>query len=214
MNLDDLKYGNPPKVQIDKIKTDKAGVLKGAIKLGIVDDILSNHPFPSNSSNTAKLELEYLQRVTQNASKAEIEFCKIMENNHYEYFAKLGTTLGIDGLTKEIVDGWCDDVDPLTFYLKHKFNRPRPYQLAKELGIDLYPNILTDANSAAYPSGHTMDFLVILYNFGKLKPQLGKELNKIYNKVKNIREISGVHYPSDRKVSEIIFKDIIKNNLI
>ena len=103
------------------------------------------------------------------ASDKDKEFCKIMEEDHYSYFANLGTKLGIEGLTKEIVDGWCDKVDPLTFYLKHKFNRPRPYQLANELKIPIYPIILTDANSAAYPSGHTMDFLVIIYNFWKKK---------------------------------------------
>lgn len=214
MNLDDLKYGNPPIVQIEKIKNDEGGVLKKAIELGIVKDILNNHPFPANSSNETKSELEYLQKITSEATDEEKKFCKVMEENHYEYFAKFGTKLGIDGLSKEVVDGWCDLVDPLTFYLKHKFNRPRPYQLAKEMGIPLYPIILTDANSAAYPSGHTMDFLVILYNFGKLKPELIGKLNPIYEKVKHIREISGVHYPSDRIVSEKIFQMILKNGLI
>lgn len=214
MNLDDLRYGNPPSVQIEKIKKDEAGVLKNAIKLGIVDTILNEYPFPSNSSDETQEELEYLVELTNKASDKDKEFCKIMEEDHYSYFANLGTKLGIEGLTKEIVDGWCDEVDPLTFYLKHKFNRPRPYQLANELKIPLYPIILTDANSAAYPSGHTMDFLVILYNFGKMKPELVGQLLPIYDSVKNVREISGVHYPSDRKISEEIFKLIIEANLI
>jgi len=161
MNLDDLRYGNPPSVQIDKIKKDSAGVLKNAIKLGIVDTILNEYPFPSNSSDETQDELEYLVELTNK-----------------------------------------------------EFNRPRPYQLANELKIPLYPIILTDANSAAYPSGHTMDFLVILYNFGKMKPELVGQLLPIYNSVKKVREISGVHYPSDRKISEEIFKLIVEANLI
>jgi hypothetical protein len=214
MNLDDIKYGNPPTAQIKKIKSDKAGVLKGAIKMGIVDKIINEYPFPANSSDETQEELEYLLEVTNGATDEDRKFCKLIEEDHYTYFANLGTELGIEGLTKEIVDGWCDEVDPLTFYLKHKFNRPRPYQLANELKIPLYPIILTDANSAAYPSGHTMDFLVILYHFGKMKPDLVGKLLPIYENIKTIRETSGVHYPSDRKVSEEIFKLIVEAKLI
>ncbi len=214
MNLDDIKYGNPPIHQIKKIKSDKAGVLKRTIKMGIVDKIINEYPFPANSSDETQDELEYLLEVTNKATEEDRKFCKLIEEDHYTYFANMGTELGIEGLTKEIVDGWCDEVDPLTFYLKYKFNRPRPYQLANELKIPLYPIILTDANSAAYPSGHTMDFLVILYNFGKMKPELVGQLLPIYNSVKKVREISGVHYPSDRKISEEIFKLIVEANLI
>ena len=99
-------------------------------------------------------------------------------------------------------------------YLKDKFNRARPYQLAREMGLNLYPVIRTDANSASYPSGHSMDFLIILYHFGKLKPESIKILNNFYQKIKNVRELSGVHYPSDRKVSEYIFKQLVKNKLL
>ena len=103
MNLDDLRYGNPPSVQIEKIKKDEAGVLKNAIKLGIVDTILNEYPFPSNSPDETQEELEYLVELTNKASDKDKKFCKIMEEDHYSYFANLGTKLGIEGLTKELV---------------------------------------------------------------------------------------------------------------
>ena len=213
MNLDSIKFGNPPKEQDDKVKADRAGILKAAIEAGIIKDVLENHQFPANLSDETKNELEYLTKITKEADDEDIKFCYLIENNHYDFFVIVGNKLGLDVSKKEILK-WVGDIDPITFYLKDKFNRPRPYQLAKELGLDLHPITATDANSAAYPSGHTMDFLVILYHFGKMNPKLAEEIDEFYHEIKRARELSGLHYPSDRKVSEYIFKQLVKNNLI
>ncbi len=213
MNLDDIKYGNTNREQQDKIEKDRAGLLKSAMEVGIIKDVLENHPFPANSSDETKNELEYLTKITNEANKEDIRFCYLIENYHYDFFTIIAKKLELD-VTKEQILKWVGDIDPITFYLKDKFNRPRPYQLAKELGLELHPITATDANSAAYPSGHTMDFLVILYHFGKMKPELAGELDEFYHQIKRVRELSGLHYPSDRKNSEYIFKQLVKYKLI
>lgn len=212
-NLDNIKYGNPAKEHVLKVKIDVGGLLKKSLDLGIIKDVINNHPFPANSSQETKKEIEYLVSVTKNLSKDQKRFCELMETNHYDLLKIVAKKLGIS-VTKNQILKWVEDVDPITFYLKDKFNRARPYQLAKEMGLNLYPVIRTDANSASYPSGHSLDFLVILYHFAKLKPELVKTLNNFYQKIKNVRELSGVHYPSDKKVSEYIFKQLVKNNLL
>ena len=174
---------------------------------------MENHQFPTNSSDETKNELEYLTKITKEADDEDIKFCYLIENNHYDFFVIVGKKLGLD-VSKEEILKWVGDIDPITFYLKDKFNRPRPYQLAKELGLDLHPITATDANSAAYPSGHTMDFLVILYHFGKMNPKLAEQIDEFYHEIKRARELSGLHYPSDRKVSEYLFKQLVKHNLI
>jgi len=213
MNLDDIKYGNITKSHLEKVKADKAGLLKSSMELGIIKNIIENHPFPSNSSDETKNELRYLTELTEDADDEDVRFCQLMESHHYDMFVIVGKKLGLD-VSKEQILKWVRDVDPITFYLKHKFNRPRPHQLAKELDIPMYPLIVTDANSAAYPSGHTMDFLVILYHFGKMKPEIAEELDNYYHEIKRVRELSGLHYPSDRKISEYLFKQLVKNKLI
>jgi acid phosphatase (class A) len=213
MNLDDIKYGNPAFSHKKKVEADRANLLKSAMDFGIIDDVIKNHPFPANSSDETKKELEYLAKLMEKADEDDIRFCKLMETNHYDLFVIVAKKLGLDVDKKQILK-WVGDVDPITFYLKDKFNRPRPYQLAKALNIKLYPLVVTDADSAAYPSGHTMDFLIILYQFGKMKPELAGELADFYDEIKAVRELSGLHYPSDRKCSEHIFKQLIKYNLI
>jgi hypothetical protein len=213
MNLDSIKYGNSTKEQNDKVIADRAGILKAAIEAGIIKDVLENYTFPANSSDETRNELEYLTELVNDADTEDIKFCYLIENNHYDFFVIVGEKLGLD-VSKEEILKWVGDIDPITFYLKDKFNRPRPYQLAKELGLDLHPITATDANSAAYPSGHTLDFLVILYHFGKMKPEAAEEIDEFYHKIKRVRELSGLHYPSDRKISEYLFKQLIKYNLI
>jgi hypothetical protein len=213
MNLDDIKYGNPTKEQDNKVKADRAGILKSAMEVGIIKDVLENRPFPTNSSDETKNELEYLVELMEDADDDDIRFCELIESHHYDLFVVVGKKLGLD-VSKEQILKWVGDIDPITFYLKDKFNRPRPYQLANELGLDLHPITATDASSAAYPSGHTMDFLVILYHFGKMKPEAADEIDDFYHEIKRARELSGLHYPSDRKVSEYIFKQLVKHNLI
>lgn len=214
MNVNDIKYGNLRKSHFEKIKEDKAGLLAKALKAGIISDIIENYPPPLNSSEETRKELEYLKQITDSATEEDKKFCNIMESHHYKFFEKVARDLGMEGVTEDIIKGWCDDVDPITFYLKYKINRPRPFQLAYYLGIDLQQLIATNANSAAYPSGHTMDFLVILFRFSKLRPDLRQEFKKIYDRVKNVRQLSGVHYPSDKKVSEILFKKLVKAGII
>lgn len=213
MSLDDIKYGNTTREQNLKVKEDLSGIIKACEENGIIKDILENHPFPTNTSDETKNELEYLTKVTKEASEEDLNFCKLIETNHYDFFVIVAKKLGLN-VSKEEILKWVEDIDPVLFYLKDKFNRPRPYQLAKELNLPLYPITASDANSAAYPSGHTLDFLVILYHFGKKKPEAAEELDELYHKIKRVREISGLHYPSDRKISEYLFKELIKYKLI
>jgi hypothetical protein len=214
MNVDDIKYGNLRKSHFEKIKEDRAGMLSEALQKGVIKDILENHPFPLNSSEETKGELEYLKELTDSATEEDKKFCNMMEDHHYKFFEKVARDLGMEGLTEKIIKGWCTDVDPIIFYLKNKFNRPRPYQLANYVDVDLYPIISTDANSGAYPSGHTMDFLVILFRFSKLRPDLVDKFDEIYQRVENVRQLSGVHYPSDKKVSEILFNKLVKAGIL
>lgn len=214
MNVDDIKYGNLRKSHFEKIKEDRAGMLSEALQKGVIKDILENHPFPLNSSEETKGELEYLKELTDSATEEDKKFCNMMEDHHYKFFEKVARDLGMEELTEKIIKGWCTDVDPIIFYLKNKFNRPRPYQLANYVDVDLYPIISTDANSGAYPSGHTMDFLVILFRFSKLRPDLVDKFDEIYQRVENVRQLSGVHYPSDKKVSEILFNKLVKAGIL
>ena len=213
MNLDDIKYGNPAKEYKDAVEADKAGILKACMDKGIIKDIIENHPFPANSSDETRNELDYLVELMDDVDDEDFKFCYLLETHHYDFLAVVGRKLGLD-VDGKMVKELCSKTNPVLFYLKDVFDRPRPYQLAKELNLPIFPIIRTDANSAAYPSGHSLDFLVTLYHFGKMKPEAAEEIDEFYHEIKRVRELSGVHYPSDRKISEYLFKQLVKHNLI
>ena len=102
MNLDDIKYGNHAKEHEDVVKADKSGILKACIDNGIVKDILENHPFPLNSSDETRNELDYLVELTRDINDEDFKFCYLLEMHHYEFLAVAGRKLGLD-VTKEMV---------------------------------------------------------------------------------------------------------------
>ena len=104
--------------------------------------------------------------------------------------------------------------EPLVFHLKHIINRARPYQLAYEYDLPLYPLIHTDANSASYPSGHALTAFVMSEYYSRKYPELRKDLLEFGNKIADSREKMDIHYPSDTEVSRMISKVIWENNLL
>jgi hypothetical protein len=197
--IDSVKFGNQPEEYVKKIEKDKYGALKKAKDSGMIDEFIKKFPPPKNSSDT---------------TKKEQSMCFYMEHHHLDFFVKTAEKLGIKGIDRKKVNSWSDEVYPIVYFLKDYFNRPRPNELAGEYGIKLHPVTRTDANSAAYPSGHTMDFLVMIYQLMKLKPSSKKYFLDLYNKIKDVRELSGVHYPSDGDGSEELFKLMLKYKII
>jgi hypothetical protein len=214
MNIDNVRFGNQPKEYVDKIKNDKYGKLKKAKESGMLKEFIEKYPPPANSSDIVKNELKHLKKIVDNATKEQERLCFYMEHHHLDFFVKTAKKLGIDNVDRKQVNTWSDEIFPIIYYLKDYFNRPRPNELAREYDINLNPITRTDANSAAYPSGHAIDFLVIIYHLTKLKPEASKKLNEIYEDIKDVREISGVHFPSDRKGSENLFRLLVKYKII
>jgi hypothetical protein len=212
--IDSVKFGNQPEDYVRKIEKDKYGTLEKSKDSGMIDEFIKKFPPPKNSSDTTKKELEHLKKISDNVTEKEKSMCFYMEHHHLDFFVKTAEKLGIKGVDRKKVNSWADEAFPIVYYLKDHFNRPRPNELAGEYGIKLHPITRTDANSAAYPSGHTMDFLVMIYQLMKLKPSSRKYFVDLYNKIKDVRELSGVHYPSDGDGSEELFKLMLKYKII
>lgn len=213
MNLNDIRYGNPPIVHINAWQTGKGKeLLDKCEQLGLLDTILKMVP-PQNDSEETIQELVYLTELTQNATPEDVKLCKALEEQHYAFFSKYCEKFSISISVKELQE-MIVATDGLLHYVKNYFNRPRPYQLAYELKLPLYPIIETNANSASYPSGHSLDFLVMCHNIAKRHPEHADKMTALYERIKHIRELSGVHYPSDRTTSELIYKLLVENNLL
>ncbi len=105
MNLDDIKYGNTTREQEQKVREDRSGIIKACEEKGIIKDILENRPFPANSSEETRNELDYLVKLTKDASEEDLKFCKLIETNHYDFFVIVAKKLGLDVSKEEILNG-------------------------------------------------------------------------------------------------------------
>jgi membrane-associated phospholipid phosphatase len=105
-------------------------------------------------------------------------------------------------------------VEPLIFWLKDQINRPRPYQLARSYDLPLRPLIHTDAMSASYPSGHAATAYLMSGYLGRKYPEHKTELDELGKRIAESRENTGIHFPSDTKISRVIVDMIFDNNLL
>ena len=150
---------------------------------------------PANSSQQTKDELETMA----NANLLHKNPAKLEEKYDKEFL------WAFEKLVKEANEDWDDvyfnklvkEAASITIRLKYKFNRPRPFQLGKVLGIEVTKYSSSTAKTPAFPSGHTTQAVLVACVIGKKYPELKEEAMKIADKVSLSRLVGGHHYPSD-----------------
>lgn len=150
---------------------------------------------PANSSQQTRDELETMANANllhKNPAKLEHKY----DDEFLWAFEKL---------VKEANEDWDDvyfnklvkEAASITIRLKYKFNRPRPFQLGKVLGIEVTKYSSSTAKTPAFPSGHTTQAVLVACVIGKKYPELKEKAMKIAEKVSLSRLVGGHHYPSD-----------------
>jgi hypothetical protein len=212
-NLDEIVYGNSPIEFKEVIENENDPIRKWFQKEGLIKKIIEEAPL--NSSETTKEDLSILIEKTAKATGDDLTFARYADdqNNLPNLFIDLLQSKGYN----ETMEGYFmvdNQTDALLNFLKNVINRPRPYQLAKAYNLSLYPLMRTDAMTAAYPSGHALTGFVMADHYSKKHPEISEDLQNLGMKIANSREITGIHYPSDTKISRMIADIISQNNLI
>ena len=152
---------------------------------------------PKNTSMIVYNELQYLQDLPEDTEFVkehdDIEkiFEKVCKENDVEY-------------PKELVINLLKSATGIIFDLKYHYNRPRPFQLASHYNMKLGENILESMNSPSYPSGHSVQGIMIAK---VLQTKLSIKTDAFLAAGKRIsysRNIGRAHYPSDSRLGEDI----------
>ena len=210
VGIDGIRYGNPTQ-ELREIEKKESFVRDWFIEQGLFDEIVKNAPL--NSSATTKKDLEVLMDKMSKVTPEDLAFARFVDSNLPQAFIDFLTAKGFEETMGEYfsIDS---QTEPLVFHLKDVINRPRPYQMAYALGLPLCPLIHTDANSAAYPSGHALTAFVMSEYYARKHPAIAGEIRAFGQKVADSREKMGIHYPSDTEVSRMISNVIWENNLL
>lgn len=159
-------------------------------------------PPPANDSTITQHELKALAQLPEDA-----EFVRKYDDI-YESFENYYNEIGAE-FPSEIVEKAIEETAPVILKLKYHYDRPRPYQLAREYDIDLGVVLeLQSMRTPSYPSGHSTQGYYIAH---LLKDNGGPSgLLKVAKNISRSRNIARAHYASDsaagRELADILLE--------
>ena len=162
---------------------------------------------PKNNSDESMDELQLLDSLPTIKN-----FVKTTDDVH-KHFINFLKTKKLEYPKKEIKD-LLNHTSPIILKLKYHYNRPRPEQLAKEMGLKFHSDPLDSARTPSYPSGHAAQGRFIGRYLSDMYPKHENELMKLGNEIGTGRLVAKVHYPSDdlfgKDVGDALYKTIGK----
>lgn len=158
---------------------------------------------PKNTSDQTKKELIYLQDITNNLSYEDKNLIRLVDKEPLDLYKPIFEKIRQPMPVKDFKKIWKIS-EPIVMNLKHKFNRPRPKQLADLLDYSINVAETETHHTPAYPSGHTVYAALGAYLFSDMYPQYSSEFFKMINLAGFARCLQGVHYPSDNEASMVI----------
>lgn len=179
-----------------------------------MEDMIHILPPPGNSSERTKMELDLLLSYKKLRTPERMEKIKSEILSETTEFGGRTLTDYYDPaqfpLTAPLLKQAVDDIVPVIFILKNKYNRVRPSGLEP----DIAPAIDVPGHPA-YPSGHSTIMHLNAYLLAELAPERREEFEARAREIAVDREIAGLHYPSDTLAGSMVarqFSDILLNN--
>jgi len=204
-----ITYGNINQQQLMQLGKE---CIADAV-LPILEDKFSDAlDFPTNDSKITKDELNDIAK--------KIEALKEKDNRiHFDRYQRYDKSLaqsissvfakkGMD--VDEIIESCFQDINPTILKLKARYQRPRPFQLAQIYKLKLFPFPSFSAHTPSYPSGHTLQAIIILTIIGNKYPESYRFCKQMMEDVGASRVYLGHHYKSDNDASVLIAREIMK----
>jgi hypothetical protein len=195
----------------------KESGLKLASQLPIIE------PDPINSDKTIKELMDVIN--TMEKTNLPINLCQSCDKDIGMLFRVYLKKISKPDCSTEI-ENCIALTSPILLRLKEYFNRPRPHQAAKILGIPFTPfksdaALYSDYDghednksyTSSYPGGHAMQSRFIARMLGLKYPELEQDFIKIADIIANTRIALGVHFKSDNDYGKLLAEslfDLIK----
>jgi acid phosphatase (class A) len=173
-----------------------------------MEDMIRIPPPPKSSSERVQKELELLLsyknlRTPERMKKIESEI--LPETTDFggrlltDYYDPKQFPLTAPLLTKAT-----NDIVPVIFILKQRYDRVRPGALE----LDISPAIDVPGHPA-YPSGHSTIMHLTAYLLSELAPERREEFGARAREIAIDREIAGLHYPSDTLAGSMVARQFV-----
>jgi hypothetical protein len=150
----------------------------------------------SDNSFDTRMEIKELTKIPLNK-----KFVK--ENDDIEAaFKKTAERNNIKDYDNKIASNLIKESAPVILKLKDYFNRPRPKVLAKKMNIKMKDIEMDSMKTPSYPSGHSVQGILIAKVLGDKYPKAKKAFEKTGDDISYSRRVARAHYKSDSKMGE------------
>jgi len=192
-SLDRMEFAKPIKPKhVERIEEPEVyGLIKAK-----AEDAPVQVP-PANSSMETLQELKHMINDIENVDPTETK--KKVEKYDEDIlwkFEKYCKKHDLD-FNKEWFEQLIEEAGLIIIKLKYKYNRPRPFQLAPKLGLQLASTEAKTASSPSFPSGHSAESHLVADVLSKIYPVHHGAFQAIAEKASYSRYIGGLHFPSD-----------------
>jgi hypothetical protein len=205
MEFNNLTYGNPTKDQLEFVQ--------GTCLVDSLFDEFKDLVIPNNDSELVKDELneivDSLAVVSQPQNQEYLKRYMAYDRNLIQALSSIFKQKNIE--VEELITEIVKDIQNLIYKLKFYYQRPRPFQLAQYYKLKLFPYKSFSAHSPSYPSGHTVEAIVILNVIGNKYPTEYQYCKELIDDIAYSRIYLGHHFPSDNDGAKDLARAILKH---
>jgi len=191
--LDDLKY---PKTKETPVKNIS----------GNLDEINVSVP-PKNDSEETRNELNTVKKLSEARSAKDEKSVKDHDQDVTFAVEKYMNKNGLD-YNKEDMKKIVEIGESVSRHFKNNFQRPRPWQIAENIKLNVMSFPSDSMETPSYPSGHSLQSRLVAEVYAKKYPQHKEGLIAAANECGMGRIQAGWHYPSDHKSGVSIAKQV------
>jgi len=160
---------------------------------------------PAENTFNAMQEVKELNKIPLNK-----KFVKDYDNIEAA-FKKVAKEQNVEDYDKNVAAKLIKDSAPVILELKKYFNRPRPKVSAKKMNVKMKDIEMDSMKTASYPSGHSVQGVLIGKVLGDKYPKAKSAFNKTAEKISYSRRVAHAHYKSDSKMGEKLGNSMYKH---
>jgi len=206
MEFNELTYGNPT-------VEDLAFIQSVGLVDSLFDSLKSSLVYPENDSELVKDELneivDCLEAMAQPDNQNYLKRYKSYDRSLVQALSAIFKQRNIE--VEELCNDIIKDIQDLILKLKFYYQRPRPRQIAQYYKLKLFPYKSFTSHSPSFPSGHTVQAVVILNVIGNKNPTEYPFCKELIEDIAYSRVYLGNHFTSDNEGAKEVGKAILKH---
>ena len=152
-----------------------------------------------NTAADTRAELLEIRRLHKNATPGQLATAKRqdrvdLEDEFFGLLERMG--VAVPKKVKEELRTLSEELATVGLFFKDRFQRPRPNQLFKAMGLKELPEQET-AKSPSYPSNHALIGSFLADWLAERFPEQSVALKALGRQLGDLRVVAGSHFPSD-----------------